>query len=133
VKWAQSRPAAVALRDWLDAHVPDGADDYTYGDILLDQFIVMCTQEFPMQVILDHVSKALVLADETQLDKLMSLFTNLTNALPKWSNNGWTPNELHDSVISGAFYNEDGSVKRVGPFDKCPCGSGKLYKDCHGE
>ena len=133
VKWAQSRPAAVALRDWLDAHVPDEADDYTYGDILLDQFIIMCTQEFPMQVIFDHVSKALVLADETQLDKLMNLFTNLTNALPKWSNNGWTPNELHDSVISGAFYNEDGSVKRVGPFDKCPCGSGKLYKDCHGE
>jgi uncharacterized protein YecA (UPF0149 family) len=30
------------------------------------------------------------------------------------------------------FFNEDGSIMRVGVNDPCPCGSGKRFGDCHG-
>ncbi len=133
VPWARTRPAAVALRDYLDAHVPDGENDYTFADTVLDDLIIMCTSEFPMQVITQYLSDKLALADIDQLNKIMELFTNLSSTLPKWSNNGWSPNELSEGMGRGkVFYNADGSPKRVGPYDMCPCGSGKKYKDCHG-
>lgn len=134
VPWARTRPAAVALRDYLDAHVPDDANDYTYADRVTDDLIVMCTSEFAMKNITDYLSQELVLSGVDQLSRVMELFTNLSNSLPKWSNNGWSPNELLEGAGSGkVFYNEDGSIKRVGPHDSCPCGSGKKYKDCHGK
>ncbi|MBO4365734.1 MAG: SEC-C domain-containing protein [Eggerthellaceae bacterium] len=134
VQWARTRPAAIALRDYLDAHVPDGANDYIFADTMVDDLIVMSTSEYPMANITDHLSRELVLSGVEQLGRIMELFTNLSNALPKWSNNGWSPNELREGMGSGkVFYNEDGSVKRVGPYDACPCGSGKKYKDCHGK
>ncbi len=134
VPWARTKPAAVALRDYLDAHVPDGADDYTFADGVVDDLIVMCTGEYPMQNITDYLSSELVLSGVDQLRRIMELFTNLSNSLPKWSNNGWSPNEISEGMGSGkVFYNADGSVKRVGPYDACPCGSGKKYKDCHGK
>lgn len=134
VPWARTRPAAIALRDYLDAHVPDGADDYTYADGVVDDLIIMCTSEFAMKNITDYLSQELVLSGVDQLGRVMELLTNLSNSLPKWSNNGWSPNELCEGVGSGkVFYNEDGSIKRVGPHDLCPCGSGKKYKDCHGK
>ena len=133
VAWARSRPAAIALRDWLDAHVPDNADDYSYANGVVDDLIVMCTQEFPMQVVTEYLSKNLVVSGMGQLNKVMELFGNLNNTLPRWSNNGWAPNDIREGK-GGAkvFYNEDGSAKRIGPYDLCPCGSGKPYKDCHG-
>lgn len=134
VPWARTRPAAIALRDFLDAHVPDDADDYTYADGVVDDLIVMCTSELAMKAITDYLSQKLVLSGVDQLNRVMELLTNLSNSLPKWSNNGWSPNELREGAGSGkVFYNEDGSVKRVGPHDPCPCGSGKKYKDCHGK
>ena len=30
------------------------------------------------------------------------------------------------------FFNPDGSVKKVGRNEPCPCGSGKKYKNCCG-
>lgn len=134
VAWARSRPAAIALRDWLDAHVPDSADDYTYANGLVDDLIVMSTQEYPMQVITEYLSKSLVVASVGQLSKVMQLFGNLSNTLPRWANNGWSPNDLSEGKGDGkVFYNEDGSAQRIGPYDLCPCGSGKPYKDCHGK
>lgn len=134
VAWARSRPAAIAMRDWLDAHVPDNADDYTYANGLVDDLIVMSTQEFPLQVVTEYLSKNLIVASVSQMGKVMQLFGNLSNSLPRWANNGWSPNDLSEGKGDGkVFYNEDGSAQRIGPFDLCPCGSGKLYKDCHGK
>lgn len=86
-----------------------------------------------MQVVTEYLSKNLVVSGMGQLNKVMELFGNLNNTLPRWSNNGWAPNDIREGK-GGAkvFYNEDGSAKRIGPYDLCPCGSGKPYKDCHG-
>lgn len=131
--WAGMRPAVVAMRDYLDAHVPDGEDDYTYADNMVNDLIIMCTSEYSMQSISQYLSGKLALAGIDQLNKVMELFSNMSNALPKWGNNGWSPNELREGAGCGkVFYNDDGSPKRVGPYDPCPCGSGKMYKDCHG-
>lgn len=134
VPWARTKPAVVAMRDYLDGHVPDGQNDYTFADDVVDDLIVMCTDEYPMQNISQYLSENLALSDIDQLDRVMELLTNMGNTLPKWTNNGWSPNELREGMGQGkVFYNPDGSPKRVGPYDPCPCGSGKMYKDCHGK
>lgn len=134
VPWARTRPSAVALRAYLDEHVPNGADDYTYADEVVDDLIVMGTCEFPLPTISGYLSSKLTVSGIDQLVRVTELVSNLYNALPKWSNNGWSANELNEGAGRGrVFYNDDGSVKRVGPFDACPCGSGKIYKDCHGK
>ena len=71
--------------------------------------------------------------DEAHLRKLIDLLMNMSNAMPNWMNNGWAPNELHEAYTGKkVFYNEDGSVMKVGRNDPCPCGSGKKYKKCCG-
>ena len=57
----------------------------------------------------------------------------LANALPAWTNNGWSPMAIHEREVGHrVFYNPDGTEMRVGRNDPCPCGSGKKYKKCCG-
>ena len=53
--------------------------------------------------------------------------------MPSWENNGWSPQELYEQVTGRKmFYNEDGTIMKIGADDPCPCGSGKKYRDCCG-
>lgn len=38
-----------------------------------------------------------------------------------------------DTEEQASFMNVDGKMHKVYPNDLCPCGSGKLFKDCHGK
>jgi len=54
--------------------------------------------------------------------------------MPSWENNGWSPQELYEQLTGRKlFYNEDGSVMKLGADDPCPCGSGKTYRNCCGK
>ena len=65
--------------------------------------------------------------------RLPTLITNVYNAMPSWENNGWSPQELYERVTGRRmFYNEDGSVMKIGADDPCPCGSGRKYRECCG-
>ena len=64
---------------------------------------------------------------------LVQLATNLYNALPAWQLCGWSERELRERETGQkTFYNPDGTVRKVGRNEPCPCGSGKKYKNCCG-
>ena len=43
------------------------------------------------------------------------------------------PEELYEQLTGRKmFYNDDGTVMKLGADDPCPCGSGKKYRDCCG-
>ena len=69
-----------------------------------------------------------------QMQTLLNFWMSICNSLPIWPNNGWAPSDL--AVASGqmlpGFFNADGTRKKVGRNDPCPCGSGKKYKKCCG-
>ncbi|MBR3327296.1 MAG: SEC-C domain-containing protein [Atopobiaceae bacterium] len=134
--WKEKQPPARALRDFLDAHVPDEADEYYYADKVLEDLtddakwgITKGSAEFFFET-LEYNG---FVPDESQVQQLLNLWQNLCNGLPVWPNNGWSPNEIMGRMSNRRmFYNPYGSIMRVGRNDPCPCGSGKKYKRCHG-
>ncbi len=134
--WASEQPPARAMRNYLDTHVPDDADDYFFAekvveDLLPEVFIGFF--ESSTQVLFDILQDNGFIPDHSQVNKLLGLWQNMCNGLPNWPNNGWSPIELHNrSSRRMVFYNEDGSPMCIGRNDPCPCGSGKKYKRCCG-
>ena len=135
--WKSSLPAVRAMRSYLDEHVPDGKDDYFFAEDVTAELVsamsfgVAGTKSVDIYYsILEDYGLRL---NEAHFMKVVDLLMNMSNAIPVWTNNGWAPNELHEAQTGKKlFYNEDGSVKKVGRNDPCPCGSGKKYKKCCG-
>ena len=128
-----SDASALALRDFLDERVPDGENDYTFADHVVEDVVRSALElgsleevfAFAVDLGLEHCC-----ADERRLAQML---TNVYNAVPSWENNGWSPQELYEQMTGRKmFYNADGSIMRVGADEPCPCGSGKKYRDCCG-
>ena len=134
--WAMEQPPALSLRDFLDAHVPDDDNDYSFADRVIEELMSEVFWGQPQgstQAFFDILERNGFIPDESQLNQLVSLWTNMCNGLPNWPNNGWSPNELAGRMSNRRlFFNPDGSVMKVGRNDPCPCGSGKKYKRCCG-
>lgn len=131
--WEAASPRALNLRAWLDAHVPDDADDLTFADEALQHLLGMRRASPNVNVMLD-VAKDMGLFELTSdRHALGGRIAALANTLPNWALNGWTPLAVreHDERRR-IFLNPDGSEAKVGRNDPCPCGSGKKYKKCCG-
>jgi hypothetical protein len=121
------------LRRFIDERIPDGEDDYTFADRAAQEFVLTSIEAGSLDE-LYRLSEDLGItgccADETKLPRLA---TNVFNAMPSWENNGWSPQELYEQITGRRmFYNDDGTVMKVGPDDPCPCGSGRSYRVCCG-
>ncbi|MDO4806704.1 MAG: SEC-C metal-binding domain-containing protein [Coriobacteriales bacterium] len=140
--WRQAQPPALALRTFLDEHVPDDEDDYFFADGVMEELLTEQMFGFvkgSVDAFFQTLEKRGFVPDESQVQPLLTLWQNMCNGLPIWPNNGWSPNEVASQRQSGrglgsrpVFYNPDGSTKKVGRNDPCPCGSGKKYKRCCG-
>ena len=127
-------PNAVRLRDFLDAHVPDGQNDLTFADSVVYEMVLASIESGSLQSLFAYAMDLGLEGCSSDPERLTVLVTNLFNAMPSWENNGWSPQELYEQLTGRKlFYNEDGSVMRVGADDPCPCGSGKKYRECCGK
>ncbi|HAM15418.1 MAG TPA: hypothetical protein DCP91_06085 [Eggerthellaceae bacterium] len=126
-------PSVVRLRDYLDAHVPDDEDDYTFADRIVENVVLSAIESGDLQGIYDYLLGLGLDNCFSQGSTFWLLVNNVFNAMPSWENNGWSPQELYEQVTGRkVFYNDDGTVMRVGADEACPCGSGKKYRDCCG-
>ena len=123
----------VRLRRFLNERIPDGEDDATFAASAAQEFVLTAVESGSLGELYrlaEDLGVAGCCADETRLPRLV---TNVFNAMPSWENNGWSPQELYEQLTGRrVFYNEDGTVARVGRDDACPCGSGLKYRECHG-
>ena len=126
-------PNVIRLRSFLDERIPDGEDDYLFAAGVVEQLVYSAIETGNLQDMFAYAMD-LGLAECSQDEqRLPTLITNVYNAMPSWENNGWSPQELYERVTGRRmFYNEDGSVMKVGADDLCPCGSGKKYRECCG-
>jgi hypothetical protein len=123
----------VQLRDFLDAHVPDGEDDYTYADRVIDEVLLHSIDSGDAMGFLDEVERAGVGACTEDPDLFMRLLENAYGSLPSWEFNGWSPQESMERLMGRRiFYNVRGEMMHPALGDACPCGSGKPYGECHG-
>ena len=135
-EWKMCQGPAQAFVRYLDAHVPAIRDDYYFADKVVEELL-----SDAMWGMMDRGADRLFtileqndfIPEPDQIQDVLDLWSNLGNGLPVWPNNGWAPNELLHAESGGrVFFNEDGSIKKVGRNDPCPCGSGLKYKKCHG-
>ncbi len=126
-------PNAVRLRNFLDAHVPDGADDSMFAEAVVYEMVLSSIASGSLQALFEYAADVGLEGCSTDPNRLNALIMNLFNAMPSWENNGWSPQELYEQLTGRKlFYNEDGSIMKLGADDPCPCGSGKKYRDCCG-
>ena len=127
-------PNAVRLRNFLDERVPDGQDDLVFADYVVYEMVLASIESGSFQALLSYAKELGLEGCSSNPDRLTVLLTNLFNAMPSWENNGWSPQELYEQLTGRRlFYNDDGSVVKVGPDEQCPCGSGKKYRECCGK
>ncbi len=123
----------IALRKFLDEHVPDGQDDYAFAERVCEEVVFSSIEVGSLEDLFDFLSRIGLDGCCSDAKRLPQLVMNVFNAMPSWENNGWSPQELYEQMTGRRlFYNEDGSVMRVGADDPCPCGSGKKYRECCG-
>lgn len=128
-------PSQVALRDFLDANVPDGQDDYFFAENVIEDLIEIAQFDFDPSDIIDELRQhGLEFESPAKLSRMLTLVMNFTNDVPRWSNNGWSPAALHERETGRKiFRDENGKPLKVKVNDPCPCGSGKKYKKCCGK
>ena len=133
ISWKAGLPAAVNLRNWLDAHVPDGEDDYFFADDCVDELIDVHADSVRPTDLIDAASDMDLFTLSEDPEGLIGRLMAFDNAMPRWENNGWPPDALHSKITGKRiFRNPDGTEMKVGRNDPCPCGSGKKYKKCCG-
>ena len=133
-EWALAQPATLALRDFMDEHIPDGDNDYFFSERMLETLFDMSHGGYRIQDVLEFLEgNSFVFDDDRLMQKELDLLSRFFNSMPRWDNNGWSPLELVEKETGRkVFYNDDGSLRKVGRNDPCPCGSGKKYKKCCG-
>lgn len=141
-RWKLEQPPALAMRSYLDEHVPDDENDYYFAYNVMEELLMgqaFGVTQGGVDAFFETLEDFSFIPNESQVQPLLNLWQNLCNGLPVWSNNGWPPNELAQHRTGGrragmrpVYHNPDGSVRKIGRNDPCPCGSGKKYKRCCG-
>jgi hypothetical protein len=91
----ESYPAYRNLIAYLDAHVPEGEDDYLFGLYVADDVVDTARSILYVSEVSSLVERGrAVCADDEQFACLSELVMALLNDVPRWSLNGWSPNEL---------------------------------------
>jgi uncharacterized protein YecA (UPF0149 family) len=135
--WKMQQGSARAFCQYLDAHVPAVRDDFFFADKVMEELIDSAKWgilDKGAQTLFDILEANDFIPEASQIQNVLDLYQNLCNSLPIWPNNGWSPNELLQGDLGHpVFFNDDGSIKKIGRNDPCPCGSGLKYKKCCGK
>ena len=92
--WELTLPEVQKLIGFLDANVPDDADDYFYADRVYDSLEEMSRGGYPPNAVLQYVSDEEIIPDKAGLKPFLDILMNFLNVMPNWANNGWSPNDI---------------------------------------
>ena len=92
-------------------------------------FVFACTVDSTVRNALYLLDSYDISISKDQVRELIPLLVDLANHTRKWSNCGFTPNEIHQQTIRSAPIRQG---RKIGRNEPCPCGSGKKYKKCCG-
>ena len=79
---------------YLDAHVPQGADEYEFADELATEVVLIAqgaSSVYEMQKFIRDISEPLFFG--TELEEVTGLMTRLAEDVPRWTLNGWSTSE----------------------------------------
>ena len=132
-EWVTGLAPVVGFRSWLDAHVPDGANDLFFADSVIERLVEACCMPQGPSELPRILSDAGLFVSQGVAGEAMSAAMPMVNGIPCWVNNGHAPQELHARETGRMLaFGADGTSSKIGRNDPCPCGSGKKYKRCCG-
>ena len=99
----------VQLRNFLDARVPDGEDDFFFADRVVEALVMGAMEGAGIQDLFAYVRELGLDACCEDEERLPKLITNVYNSLPSWENNGWSPQELLERMAG-----QEGVLQREG-------------------
>lgn len=95
--WALQQPAVRQLARYLDAHVPDGEDDYLYAEDVLAVVVDASHGGInPTDLIQSLGGMGVLGSDNDAADAVLWMVMKVVNSMPNWENNGWSPDEAHE-------------------------------------
>lgn len=86
----------------------------------------------PKEVYESLSKKGLLCLTGEDVGNFIQLFQELSNQTKTWNFRGWTPDEAMSLLEKAPMKKAPILVNKVGRNERCPCGSGKKYKKCHG-
>jgi len=81
---------------YLDEHVPDDRSDYTFAEEVARSVVLRSRHVHDSAEALGIISEYDFDPSDSKLSRLSALVAKLMNDVPRWDNNGWSPNELGD-------------------------------------
>lgn len=93
------------------------------------EFVFACSVDATIEKALHLLEGYNLPLTKESIRELMPLFVDLSNHTRKWSNCGFTPEEVHQKNIRQSSIRQG---RKIGRNEPCPCGSGKKYKKCCG-
>lgn len=93
IEWLLDLPPVRTLALYLDAHVPDGGDDYLYAEDMLNILVDSTRGPLRFAELMQDLGDLKAFVDENGMRAVGWLVTNALNAMPSWENNGWSPEE----------------------------------------
>lgn len=87
-------PEAQALVSYLDEHVPDGQDDYTFATEAVRTIIGTSRDLLDVEGIFELLSDRGFVPTREQIQEMMPLLFELDKVIPKWTHNGWTARDM---------------------------------------
>ncbi|MGI6755031.1 MAG: hypothetical protein ACOX4F_03310 [Atopobiaceae bacterium] len=91
--WSLAQPPMIELRRYLDNHVPDGEDDYSYADEILGYVLECLHVCMSAEDIVWELYDRGVCPDQLSFDALEWLIAQVVDGMPNWACNGWSPKE----------------------------------------
>jgi hypothetical protein len=120
-------PAMAKLREFLDANIPFGRDDYFFTDKILVELLEMFRFDVSPAEVVEFLVKSGLEFDLDKMNAMLAFVMDAANHVPRWTNSGWSAMELSKKR------HEPTKPKKIGRNEPCPCGSGKKYKNCCGK
>lgn len=99
--WIVDQPGMRELMHYLDAHVPDGENDFTYADRVLDSVLECLRNGYSLAQIMRELSDMRVYVDERSYAAVSWLVRRAIDGLPSWECNGWSPAEARRLLAAG--------------------------------
>lgn len=95
--WVRDTAAYQALARFLDAHVPDGIDEYLFSDVAGEEILFFARHMDEKLFYSDALDVLEEIGYEPvgeELEEVRALLEGYYDATPKWQLGGWAPNEV---------------------------------------
>ncbi|MDO4796978.1 MAG: hypothetical protein Q4A01_03050 [Coriobacteriales bacterium] len=83
-----------ALVAFFDKNVPDGYDDYRFADDAMAAIVRCCRMMGDLEGIFSTLRAYGFVPTQEQLDKMLDPLKDFLDAIPMWTHNGWTPQNV---------------------------------------